>query len=368
MIRSMNHSKTPQAKSRSNGLRKKKSRKRKKSVLFDTQPHGCYPPEDAEAIKYGEARHSWYNWREAYQPPSDLTTPNKWKKLRELCLMPSSNFSRYGDKTGGGQDFYFFQDNGADILAVAHLDTVQDDRHFGISKSGDSDVIWNCQLDDRLGAWMILELFPKMGINMDVLLTTDEEMCNSTARLFTTRKDYNWIAEFDRAGTDAVTYGYNNSTWLDCISTERKLGYGSYSDIYELGGLGVSGVNWGVGYSKHHMPDSQFSITEMEGAASSFARFYEEHKGIKFPHTHVPYGYSQYGRAACSDEARGVADIDPYGLWEDEPGFDCPTEYQLRQTPGLREEDYFDNAEDYAGVGGEYMTNWEVEQFNKGKW
>ncbi len=369
MIRSMNHGKRPQSRSRSSGLRKKKAKKEKKSILFNTQS-SCYAsPEDREAIENGETERPWYKWKSAYKPPSDLATPNKWKKLRELCLMPSSNFSRYGEKHGGGQDFYFYKDNGADILAVAHLDTVQDDRHFGISRSGDSDVIWNCQLDDRLGAWMILELFPSMGIKMDVLLTTDEEMCNSTARFFSTAKSYNWIAEFDRAGTDAVTYGYENPTWLDYISKERKLGRGSYSDIYELESLGVSGVNWGVGYSRHHMPDSQFSIREMEGAASSFVEFHRKHKNTKFPHVSTLGGYSRYQCAAYSEEAYGTADTDPYslcedGLYEDDLDFNCITEEQLRQVIESTGEDYFDNAEDYTNRDGGHMTDWDVEQFN----
>ena len=39
-------------------------------------------------------------------------------------------------------------------------------------------------LDDRLGAYIILDLLPKLGINVDVLLTVGEEQGRSTANFF----------------------------------------------------------------------------------------------------------------------------------------------------------------------------------------
>ncbi len=52
-----------------------------------------------------------------------------------------------------------------------------------------------------------------MGINVDVLLTTGEEMGQSSAAYFDPgEKKYNWMFQFDRGGTDVVTYDYGDKS------------------------------------------------------------------------------------------------------------------------------------------------------------
>ena len=41
------------------------------------------------------------------------------------------------------------------------------------------------QLDDRLGVYCLLGLLPKMGIQLDILLTTGEEHCQRPRGIFT---------------------------------------------------------------------------------------------------------------------------------------------------------------------------------------
>ena len=211
----------------------------------------------------------------------NLVCEDKWLGLRERCLAPIDSFTLVADRVDTSRGPYFFQDNGADVLAVAHLDTVQNHRHFG-SIRGEDDVIYNCQLDDRLGAWLALDVFPLMGLKMDVLLTTGEEQGQSTAREFVAPRDYNWLAEFDRSGTDVVTYELESDEWLGAVADCTRVGYGFYSDIAELDGLGVCGANWGVGYYGTHGPESRFIASELLGTVSRFEWFYSEWHNTRF--------------------------------------------------------------------------------------
>ena len=103
----------------------------------------------------------------------------------------------------GGQLIY--RDNGAKVLAVAHLDYVGW-THPYFTRHGRR--INAMQLNDRLGAWVILDLLHDLGLDpdkYDILLCDMEEVGDSTAQFFKPKKQYNWIFEFDRAGTDFVS-------------------------------------------------------------------------------------------------------------------------------------------------------------------
>ena len=45
-------------------------------------------------------------------------------------------------------------------------------------------MVFAPQLDDRLGVWCLLNALPTMGVNLDVLLTTGEEICKSRRAIF----------------------------------------------------------------------------------------------------------------------------------------------------------------------------------------
>ncbi len=213
-----------------------------------------------------------------------LLCPPVCRRLRKRCLDPIKAFFREGQVFNGTTGPHIFRDNGANVLAVAHLDTVRHDRHFGFY-ADDPDTLFNCQLDDRLGAWIVLDALPRRGVKMDILLTTGEESCASTARDFTPPGEYNWMVEFDRAGTDVVTYQYNGQEWNDTIEAAgNHVGIGSYSDISELDHLGCCGVNWGIGYYQNHGPDSRCSIAELGESIERFVAFYRQYHDRQFPH------------------------------------------------------------------------------------
>ena len=188
---------------------------------------------------------------------------------------------------------YAFMDNGSNVLAVAHLDTVRQEKTFDwVQLAGDC-WVFSPRLDDRLGVYTILDLLPKMGLKFDILLTENEETGASTASDFKTAKQYNWIVEFDRTGTDVVTYQYD---WNRKILSKQfpVIQTGSFTDITSLGHLGVKGLNVGVGYHNCHETTAHFSLDEYLTNMERFIRFYNTNKEKRFEHTEKPHRYSNY--------------------------------------------------------------------------
>lgn len=178
-----------------------------------------------------------------------------------------------------------YQDNGADLLAIAHLDTVQDTDHFTVLKLGDEKVLFNCQLDDRLGAYLLLDYLPHLiGKSYDILLTEGEELCRSTAYWFETTKQYKWMFQFDRAGTDVVCYQYESKPVNDLlIAAGWRVGNGSYSDICELDHLNTVGINFGCGYQDNHGSYSHVPLDDLKHDVTRFLKFYQKHKNDVLP-------------------------------------------------------------------------------------
>lgn len=180
---------------------------------------------------------------------------------------------------------YKYIDNGKHILAVAHLDTVQQSDHYYRVKFGGQWRVYSPKHDDRLGVYTILHHLPLLlGENTyDILLTTDEEYGMSTARLFTSGKRYKWIFQFDRAGTDAVVYQYDNPQWVSSLqSANWKIGRGSYSDISELSHLGACAVNIGVGYHNNHAIDAYMVEQEYYASIAKFVDFWKTYNKVRF--------------------------------------------------------------------------------------
>ncbi|MHB8994521.1 MAG: hypothetical protein ACYC63_04650 [Armatimonadota bacterium] len=187
---------------------------------------------------------------------------------------------------------YAFKDNGASILAVAHCDTVQTAK-YKVPKSTRGPVVSHMALDDRLGVYLLLDVLPRLGVKMDVLLTDDEEMGRSTARLFDPPKDkeYNWIFSFDRAGTDVVMYEFEDrdADWEGFWKGHGlKLGGGAFSDICELEALGCKAFNFGCGYHKQHTPECYADLRETAKMVNRFMGFYKAHGESHFPHLYRP--------------------------------------------------------------------------------
>jgi len=212
-------------------------------------------------------------------------TEPKWK-MYESC--------------GPAEDYYHFRDNGSSVLAVAHLDTVVRPAarraHFRNTGQGPA-VVSGC-LDDRLGAYVILDLLPKLGITTDVLLTVGEESGCSTAEQFTPPKGYDWVIEFDRgSSTDVVMYQYeDDETSLLVEDAGADVGFGSFSDIAYLEHLGIKCFNWGVGYGgNYHSEQGYAFLFDTFRMVGKYLTFHEQNAGTRLEHKpepKYPYGKS----------------------------------------------------------------------------
>lgn len=238
-----------------------------------------------------------------------------------LCrICTADDFSPYGltrtdliPHPSGRERFYWHKDNGPDatVLAVAHLDTVQDDRTCQVTETAGGLLATSGALDDRLGAYIILDLLPSLGIVTDVLLTTDEESGQSTASDYDPEKDYDWIVQFDRGGTDVVAYQYETEELVKKVrDSGARMGQGSYSDIVELEHLGIVGLNWGTGYQDYHSPRSHAWLDDTFRSVAKFARFYDSNVGTPIPHFLEPDDW-------CTDTEQDYSVVAHCGDWID---------------------------------------------------
>jgi len=204
--------------------------------------------------------------------------------LIDLCTR--QDFSAYGDRfdlapaRDGHKRFYWHQDNGSDVLAVAHLDHVQLSNRCSVVDTAAGPLAVSGALDDRLGVYVILEMLPRLGITCDWLLTTDEESCASTADEFVTDKDYHWMISFDRGGTDVVMYQYETPAMCDLVEAcGARVGVGSFSDIAVLDHLGCVGFNWGVGYEDYHGSRSHAWLDDTFRMVARYVKFHTANAG-----------------------------------------------------------------------------------------
>lgn len=272
--------------------------------------------------------------------------------LADLCIR--NDFTEYATKVdlppsaGGRERFYWYQDNGSDILAVAHLDTVQDDRICSVVDTAAGLLAASGGLDDRLGVYVILDMLPKLGITCDWLLTTDEEIGQSTAVMFNTKKEYNWIIQFDRGGTDVVMYQYETDQLCEMVrACGAQVGQGSFSDICMLDFLGVAGFNWGVGYRDYH---SARSHAWLEDTFRMVARFVKFHKanGSKVLSFDYLTAEDEYADGYWSE---GTSTKNKLG-WDDDPDDDdiCEAGLDTYADPTDFDDDSAFDDETYWGI------------------
>lgn len=176
-----------------------------------------------------------------------------------------------------------FIDRQSDVLFVAHMDTIQQPCFTKCNE----ERIYAAGLDDRLGCLLAWELSEELGA--DLLLTDYEESGKTTAK-FHDCKDYNWIVEFDRAGSDVVTYGLENEVFLDALTEFWNVGFGAYSDICDLRTEACC-FNLGIGYELAHSIDSYVVLKTMQDQIDRFRQFYVRYRDTKFVRDPIEYDY-----------------------------------------------------------------------------
>lgn len=239
--------------------------------------------------------------------------PNlNYRELRKVCAAkPQQLAGKYGLKetiTPFGRSW--FKDNGANILAVAHTDSVQPFTHFTINRMKPDTWIFCPTLDDRLGAYLILDWLPTAGVHIDILLTEGEEKGQSTALQFVPPKGkkYNWIFMFDRMGNvssytdpDVALYNYQDAiTRAAVMKHGMNPVRGTYSCISDLEFLECKGFNFNAGYHNHHSIYAFASKREIINSLRNFMSFYRDYKDTEFTHefrttfSHESKGTSYY--------------------------------------------------------------------------
>jgi len=200
-----------------------------------------------------------------------------WLKPKEKLFL---DFEKYVLDFDSPDKHRIFINRNSNILFVAHLDTVQKPKYIRQrkTKSGKQKRIYACGLDDRLGCMIAFNLSEKL--NADLLLCDNEESMNSTAQ-YHNCKNYNWIAEFDRAGSDVVTYDLDCVEFRQAISKYWKIGLGLFSDIAQLNTQACC-MNVGIGYEFAHSKDSYVCVKTMLQQIEKFIKFFNQYKDVKF--------------------------------------------------------------------------------------
>lgn len=203
------------------------------------------------------------------------------KQLERRCNQTFDDYKSEGNVYNGPRGQHIFQDNGAKILAIAHLDTVNKPGKLSVKKISGETTIFCPTLDDRLGAYLLLDVLPKFGCRYDVLLTDNEECGFSTGADFWGSR-YRWMFQFDRRGTDVVMYQYENKEARKAVhQAGLRMGFGSYSDIADMGQLGVCGFNFGTGYYDEHW-NAFAVVSDVCFSVRGFLNFYWENHKRKF--------------------------------------------------------------------------------------
>lgn len=167
-----------------------------------------------------------------------------------------------------------FIDRNSDILFVAHIDTVKEPK----LKKEVGNRIWASGLDDRLGCGVAERLSEYYGTD---LLICDYEESAATSGAYHALKKYNWIAEFDRGGGDAVTYDLDSDEWLKALKKHFNIGFGTFSDLCFME-TNACCVNVGIGYQLDHSDDSYMDLNVLNSQLENFNRFYYENNELPY--------------------------------------------------------------------------------------
>lgn len=213
-----------------------------------------------------------------------------WSNLPLRLQQRVKKLKKLGQVTNTPDGPLVYIDNGAKVLGVAHMDAVGFTPVRYTATRWDQRCIVNAmQLDDRLGVCILLDILPQLGLKYDILLCDGEEQCRTTAAHFETSKDYNWMFEFDRAGTDVVMYDYETLQRANLLESYGfDVGHGSYTDICRLGHLGCTGFNFGCGYRGAHTKACDVDLLDTEWMIRKFAVFFDEMHATKLDYVPVP--------------------------------------------------------------------------------
>lgn len=213
-------------------------------------------------------------------------------KIQKLHYEEGGCVEFYASESKKNEEFLYARTHpDSKILAVAHTDV----QGLGIQPprlSYDRRLVNARQLDDRLGVWTLLHYLPTVlpkDQPYDILLTDNEETGRSTAMYFQPPegKQYNWIFEFDRRGTDVVMYDYETPELKNLLKAYGlEVGNGSYTDICMLSHLNCAGFNFGTSYHEEHTNNCWADFKKLFEQVGRFIPFYSEWYNKRLKHDH----------------------------------------------------------------------------------
>ena len=209
----------------------------------------------------------------------NVTDLQIWFKSRETLF---HHFRKY--RLGTRKKRRLFFNNGGDVLLVAHIDTVLPAKLKHITKR----TYLAQGLDDRLGC--AIGYYLQQFMKVDLLICDYEESARSSA-MYHSLKNYNFIIELDREGTDFVTYDLADDDFINDFRdiTGCELSWGSFSDICWLDT--ESGcINVGIGYYKSHSRDSYARKKDVQKQIGRIIQFINECGDYKYCQGY-PYNY-----------------------------------------------------------------------------
>lgn len=176
-----------------------------------------------------------------------------------------------------------FKDNGADVLFVAHLDTVQNPKPRPVGYNPTLREIHHPCLDNRLGLLAVRALVPKVFTQpYDILFTTGEESGKSTAKDFVKKhadilKRYKVAINFDRGYDSPALYGaLLDKEWKKAVAA---LGWkperGIFSDTTILADAGLRIANLPCGMRDYHSKKAWAGLAELEDSLGKLTSLVE---------------------------------------------------------------------------------------------
>lgn len=299
--------------------------------------------------------------------------PNlSFKELRKICSTgPNAIGKKYGltyypTKDGG----YWYKDNGANVLAVAHLDSVKPFTHFDIARLRPETLIFAPNLDDRLGAHILLDYLPKIKtVKYDILLTLNEENGASTAADFVPPKGkkYDWMFMFDRIGTGCTVYNYRGTDWeLALDDASFSIHKGSYSCIVDLEHLGCKGVNFGIGYHDNHSDFAVAYKSEVLHQIRHFLQFYDINSGFNYEHKKsevMEYYAARYGKNKPEAKTKNINRLPVISGPKPKPSTAImPASVSVAKKLGKDLREYLDKTADAEISKLERIKNWKIKK------
>ena len=235
------------------------------------------------------------------------------KKLEKVCGMPDDEFLSMGTSLMT-DNVLVHMSRGSSVLGIAHVDTDHKPGQFYHCK--ETRRLWSPTLDNRLGVHILLNELRVYGVELDILLTSQDDRGYSTASDYFGPDEYNWMVSFNLRGSGVSMHQYHREEMARILLNYSLLARDTdeFPDIAELWFLGILGFDIGNGIVGQGR-DTSVLLRVADRQVRRFVRFYREYKDKILPYMPTPTDVAFYQSAILSREGDHAADdgpVDPY--------------------------------------------------------